>query len=256
MGSGILYKYLDAKGGLKMLSNCNLQFTNATRLNDPFDCHPSLIDFSKVPEEKMKVWDKETIILLESHQYERLRERAWVCSLSKVCDSILMWSYYSNHKGVCIGVNMEKADKYLSTIYNSVYIGAMKMEVQYRDVIDKPDYFRDFKDFIRYQLSTKAKVWEHEQEVRFVLIDPSHGFTPMAPPYQPKDNEVVDWKEFRAYPHIGGECYESLHLGVKIEDEEKDNIIKIAKRINPEIKIYQMNIDPDAFKLREDPIID
>ena len=30
---------------------------------------------------------------------------------------------------------------------------------------------------------------------------------------------------------------------------------KIAKKINPEIKIYQMNIDPDAFKLREEQII-
>ena len=35
-----LYKYLDVNGGLMMLHNSNLQFTNATRLNDPFDCHP------------------------------------------------------------------------------------------------------------------------------------------------------------------------------------------------------------------------
>lgn len=41
-----LYKYLDFTGGLMMLHYSNLQFTNATQLNDPFDCHPSLIDFS------------------------------------------------------------------------------------------------------------------------------------------------------------------------------------------------------------------
>ena len=41
-----LYKYLDSKGGLAMLELHNLQFTNATRLNDPFDCHPGLIDYS------------------------------------------------------------------------------------------------------------------------------------------------------------------------------------------------------------------
>ena len=44
-----LYKYLDFTGGLMMLHYSNLQFTNATQLNDPFDCHPSLIDFSNVP---------------------------------------------------------------------------------------------------------------------------------------------------------------------------------------------------------------
>ncbi len=38
-----LFKYLDAKGGLSMLSKSNLQFTNAMYLNDPFDCHPALI---------------------------------------------------------------------------------------------------------------------------------------------------------------------------------------------------------------------
>ena len=32
-----LFKYLDAKGGLSMLSKSNLQFTNAMYLNDPFD---------------------------------------------------------------------------------------------------------------------------------------------------------------------------------------------------------------------------
>lgn len=45
-----LYKYLDVNGGLMMLHNSNLQFTNATRLNDPFDCHPALFDFSHAPE--------------------------------------------------------------------------------------------------------------------------------------------------------------------------------------------------------------
>lgn len=35
MAERILYKYLDAKGGLMMLRGSNLQFTNATRLNDP-----------------------------------------------------------------------------------------------------------------------------------------------------------------------------------------------------------------------------
>lgn len=36
MKASKLYKYLDVDGGLAMLSNSNLQFTNATKLNDPF----------------------------------------------------------------------------------------------------------------------------------------------------------------------------------------------------------------------------
>lgn len=62
--SRILYKYLDINGGKAMMglleSRCifrkkkchpTLQFTNATQLNDPFDCHPKLIDYSNVPDE-------------------------------------------------------------------------------------------------------------------------------------------------------------------------------------------------------------
>ena len=41
-----LYKYLDANGGLAMLQNCNLQFTNATQLNNSFDCHPALFKYT------------------------------------------------------------------------------------------------------------------------------------------------------------------------------------------------------------------
>ena len=32
-----LYKYIDANGGLKMLQNSNLQFTNASKFNDPLE---------------------------------------------------------------------------------------------------------------------------------------------------------------------------------------------------------------------------
>ena len=69
-----LYKYLDVDGGLAMLSNGNIQFTNATKLNDPFDCHPSLIDFSQIPTERAKIWGKEAIMDLESNRYEHNRD--------------------------------------------------------------------------------------------------------------------------------------------------------------------------------------
>ncbi|MBO5025770.1 MAG: DUF2971 domain-containing protein, partial [Bacteroidaceae bacterium] len=109
MGAVKLYKYLDFTGGLMMLHYSNLQFTNATQLNDPFDCHPSLIDFSNVPKEACGGWTPEIIEELRRDPFRRTREEVWICSLSKIYDSILMWSYYSKHKGICIGLDMEKA---------------------------------------------------------------------------------------------------------------------------------------------------
>ena len=249
-----LYKYLDADGGLAMLSNGNIQFTNATKLNDPFDCHPSLIDFSHVPTERARAWGKEAIMDLESNRFERNRDNTWLCSLSKNYDSLLMWSYYNCHKGICIGIDMEKADKYLSRIWGLIHLGYKKFEVQYKDIIEKPDYFKSHEDLWNYQLSTKAKAWEHEQEVRLVIVDPS-GRTPYYVPKEFQKKEIIDYKEIRFVPKLGGECYDSIYLGVNINDEKRKEIIKAAKNLNPNIKIYQMKADANAFKLQTEPII-
>lgn len=245
--NSILYKYLDTKGAIMMLLRSNLQFTNATKFNDPFDCHPSLIDFSRIPPEKCKGWTPEIIELVESDRYGRYRERAWICCLSKVFDSLLMWSYYNSHKGVCIGLNMEKVAKYLNASHGMV-VANSAYEVQYRDIIEKPDYFQDRTNFFLYQMCTKAKDWQHEQEVRMFILNPSPRNMDL--PYKPKDkNKIIDWKEMRVYPKIGGECFESLHLGVNMDKKEREKIIKIASDLNAGVKIYQMEINSNAFRL-------
>lgn len=249
-----LYKYLDADGGLAMLSNGNIQFTNATKLNDPFDCHPSLIDFTQVPTERTKTWGKEAIMDLESNSFEHNRDKTWLCSLSKNYDSLLMWSYYNCHKGICIGIDMEKADKYLSRIWGLIHLGYIKFEVQYKDIIEKPDFFKRKEDLWSYQLSTKAKAWEHEQEVRLVIVDPSR-MTPYYVPTELEKKEIIDYKEIRFIPKLGGECYDSVYLGVNIDDEKRTEIIEAAKSLNPNIKIYQMKADANAFKLQTEQII-
>ena len=251
MGNRVLYKYLDADGARKMLENSNLQFTNATRLNDPFDCHPSLLDYSNVPPEKTRVWDKDTVMGIEFNRSYRLRDSTWICSLSKVHNSLLMWSYYGSHKGVCFGIDIEKAKAYLRRVHCQIMIGAYEWEVQYRDIIEKPDFFHEFMDYLQYQVSTKAKAWEHEQEVRLALFDPSPIRTACRLPYKTKDGERIDCREIRFYPEIGKECFDSIYLGINIEKEDKEKIIRTAKNLNPEIHVFQMIPDPDAFRVKE-----
>ena len=245
-----LYKYLDIDGAIMMLYYKTLQFTNATQMNDLFDCHPSLIDFSNVPEERMRVWGKDAIVKLEANRFERSRDSAWICSLSKVHNSLLMWSYYNKHTGVCIGLDMEKTRKYTSTMMGNIIIGCMEWDVQYKDILDKPDYFKRSEDFFHYQMTTKSSEWEHEKEVRLISYDPYPTY--MRPlPDQSDKKRPIPWKEVRAFLEIGGECFESLYLGVNVDEKKKERIIKIARTCNPEIKIYQMQVDPEAFRLKE-----
>ena len=53
----------------------------------------------------------------------------------------------------------------------------------------------------------------------------------------------------RAFPEIGGECFESVCLGINMNGEEKSKIIRVARKLNTDIKIFQMEIDANAFRL-------
>lgn len=280
MGEEILYKYLDAEGGAAMLYNKNLMFTNATQLNDPFDCHQNLIDFSNAPSDVVGPWDPKTIERLEVNRKERQRNDTWICSLSKVYNSLLMWTFYSkNHQGICVGIDMKKADKYLDRMIG-LFIGCPRIEVKYKRISEKPDGFKDEIDFFSYQLGTKAKEWEYEQEARLICVDPLPKC--LIFPKEERESRLceviyekicsaintiknvfkknidqpspVDWITVRAFADLGGECFHSLRLGVKIDKNKREKMIRVARQLNPDIKIYQMTIDPEAFKLKEELI--
>ena len=269
-----LYKYLDASGGLAMLYNSTLMFTNATQLNDPFDCHPAYIHFSGDMPTPYKGLPPETVSWIEYNKRLQQRDKTYICSLSKIYDSILMWSYYNKHQGICIGLDMDKTRKYLNRMMG-LFLGCLELEVQYRDVIKDPCSVKGPNDFLCNLFATKAKDWQHEQEVRLVAYEPSlkhmhllpgqyeedaSSYTSFTRIFQKEKEETsMDEKEVRAFLDIGGECFESVYLGVHLKEkknaEAKEKIIKVARKCNPNIKIYQMTIDPKAFRLKEKPII-
>lgn len=243
-----LFKYLDVSGAEAMLSRGTLQFTNSLYYNDPFDCHPSLMDFSGCPPGRNGSILKDWIRKDQESRHARLRERTWICSLSKINDSILMWSHYAdNHKGVCVELNMAHAVIDLGNKTYGNIIHNLGLDVHYKDLIGKPDYFKDNINYLEYQITTKGKDWEYEQERRLYIIDPSPQH--MAFPFKPDKNKTYDWKILRVYPRLRGESFEAVYLGAKMSDEDKQKIIHAAKKINKNIKIYQMNINPAAFKL-------
>jgi hypothetical protein len=75
----------------------------------------------------------------------------------------------------------------------------------------------------------------------------------LLPNQNDNDGPIPD-KEVRAFLNIGGECFESVYLGINIDKKDKEKIIKVARKSNPDIKIYQMIIDPEAFRPKEELI--
>lgn len=242
MGNRILYKYLDIEGGLKMLENGTLKFTNATKFNDPFDSHPSLIDYSNVPNRIKGNRAGELLVKMYAGTPKRIIDGTWICCLTKRNDNLLMWSYYCDHEGICIGLDIDKVKKSLSK-YEGIPIGCPEIEVQYKNIIEKPDYFRNMhkQDFLRYQLGTKAKDWEHEEEVRLYM----------------RVETILNLLNYDKEPYylkINRECFKTLYLGVRIGDKAKDEIINAARKSNPNITIYQMATDNIAFKLNTEAL--
>jgi hypothetical protein len=85
-----------------------------------------------------------------------------------------------------------------------------------------------------------------------VLIEPS--IVSRALPREQEKDEMVDWKENWFCPPIGSECYESLYLGINIDKTARKELIRIARKRNPDIKIFQMKVNPEAFILKEELI--
>ncbi len=251
MSATILYKYLDIKGGLAMLEHHNLHFTNVTKFNDPFDCHPALFDYSHVPERTHNWPPSDFLSLKGENDMENLRNSTWMCCLSKVFDSLLMWAYYNNHKGICIGLNKEAVLKCCQYKFWG-QVAPFAGEVQYKNILSKPDFFKDHPSWLDLILS-KAKAWEHEQEVRLITRDPAWIQAGRDIPEELKE-EVVDWKEIRHYLPLSRDCYESVYLGVNMLPRNKTKIIEAAKKVNPNIEIYQMTLDPEALRLKEETV--
>jgi hypothetical protein len=226
----LLFKYLDVAGAKAMLVKSNLQFTNAMRLNDPFDCNPGLwVDFSNPYSHTNEYLENVKRDGLD--KYSEFRRNTFVCSLSKVYDSILMWSYYNKHEGVCLGIDVECLEFSLFLLASGA--GGNPSEVQYPNIIEKLNFWKNpnADGGLRRMLYTKAPEWAHEKEVRI------HAYLPNAddPNYH--------------RPQLDSQCFASMYLGVNMSDRDKEEIIRLARKLNPNIKICQSKVNPDAFKL-------
>lgn len=254
--SRILYKYINIEGARWLLGMekgrryPNLQFTNPSKMNDPFDCDKNLLDYSDIPDAMTNGWiPKEWLREKEINDAHNKRYFAWICSLSKVNDELLMWTHYcKNQSGICIGLDIDNIIKNVHPLFDSTFCEPLVEVVQYRDIRQRPDFKKVPWD---YQLVTKDKRWEYEQEVRLISPHATHILAEF--PESAKSNDAT---ELRDYLPLKGECFESIYFGVNIDPREMEKIIKHIRKLNPDTKLYQMRIDENAFRLKAEPIID
>lgn len=82
------------------------------------------------------------------------------------------------------------------------------------------------------------------------------AFTPEQAEEDKKNkHKLWDWKAIHHYLPLKGDCFESIYFGVNTDPKEKEKIINFARtKLNPDIKLYQMRIDENAFRLKAERI--
>ena len=142
-------------------------------------------------------------------------------------------------------------------MFGSIYLQPFIIDVQYLDIIERPNAYRSEEDIFTYQWRAKAKDWSYEQEVRLVMPHPHSMYAALTPEQaeRSKQKEVMDWKEVHHYMPLTGECFESIYFGVNTESTIKEKIIQYAReKLNPQINLYQMRVDENAFRLNPEVI--
>ena len=256
--SRILYKYLNIKGAKSMIENQTLQFTNATQLNDPFDCHQKLIAYSRVSNSTRHGGILDWLAEKEELDAINSRNNTWICSLSKNNDSAVMWSHYCyNHTGICIGLDIDKVMECCPHLFSTIYDKPFEIEVNYQDLLEGPQANSSPEDIFYYRWKIKAKEWEHEQEVRLVAVKPYSMYAAFTPEQakQAKRKRTWDYRKIHHYMRLRGECFDSIYFGYNIGEKDKEKIIRYARtKLNPQIKLYQMGVDDNALRLKPEVI--
>lgn len=249
----ILYKYRDWSNShhRRILTDGEIYFASIDQLNDPYDCtlpfrikkehltedkiflkyiqmtkemHPEWDD-QKIHEEAYKeqkvgrFHDPTHLEWVEEQEHKTLNGYVGVFCVAASFDKFLMWSHYTNsHTGFCVGFDSWKLFK--ST---QAAVG----EVAYSDEIPEYDLFEE--RLVRFMkiTGTKSKIWEYESEYR--LRKALHP---------------------RKIIHVNLDVISELYLGVKMSFDTKTEIIELVKKICPHVKVFEMQLDKQVFKLK------
>lgn len=186
-----IYKYVDIAGLEAILKKSTLKFTKPSDFNDPFEFHDSLVERDLSVNHMRDIIQKRepdiTVSALNRHlenfiqnknefiedinqKFQRRKDSTRVSCFSMTNNSLLMWSHYSNkHKGACIEFSFEELKKCFNTDFQI-------FEVNYPDTLESMNFSQYREEAISHWVSTKAKVWDYEKEIRFVLGSDPHEY--------------------------------------------------------------------------------
>ena len=226
----------------------------AGKFNDPFDCAFLYNCISKDvydPKTEYKLAVKEGVQQFNRDKESRsIQESVFIACFSEKCDSMLMWSHYSDeHRGICVGYNLhELIEKYncFPVIYSN------KMPQRKELDIGK-------KDMLYEAILTKSKDWEYEAEWRIIDIDEKNAgkngklieFIKPVSIYMGKRQQNTVGRNHDKFNAIKATKPDANAVEAFSSDEFQVDINKIiAYKHKEKIKLYDFDLSRDSFELK------
>jgi len=261
------YKYRSSEAvdrDLKIISDCEIYYSDPTQFNDPFDCAPTTVAFTieqkrllaksllasenpGIPQEwrdtlEQALSDDELLNQMADRVTtpEYLKDRMskyGVLSLSKERDNLLLWAHYaSSHSGFAIEFDIANSVKAHVSGLESYPLGYFEINLMAKPIeysnVRPPSISAE--RHLAEPFFHKSKVWSYENEFR-VLSSFGAGV-----------------KKFNC------DLLSGVYLGCKITSENKRKIFDVVGEFNSSnnssVKIYQARIDDQSFDLHFDEL--
>lgn len=221
---------------LDELENSYIYFSDQKSLNDPFDSSPILLQVTDKKEEFEKIFEKIYNSLPDNFTKEYLKKnftseslkdlihnsiepyvaRFGIACFSYIPYNMLLWGNYAgNHKGICLQYNVQKDLEYFSGMRPVKYVENLE-KIEFSPLSSHDNLIELF-----YR---KHIYWDKELEIRLV-------------------------KEKKGKLRFNKSALKNIILGYKVEDDFKNEIIKIVKIKYPDTGLYQVKNFTDTKTL-------
>lgn len=249
---------------LKIISDCEIYYSNPEQFNDPFDCAPTTVAFTlkqkrllvknllesenkDIPQEwkdtlRQALSDDELLSQMTDRittpEYLLKRMSSYgVLALSKEIDNLLLWAHYSSsHTGFAIEFD-------ITDVVSAHTPGLESYPLDY------------------FESNLMAKPLEYSN-IRPPSISPNRLF---AEPFFHKSNIWSYENEYRIVSNFGSglkkfkyELLSGVYLGCKISSVDKSKVIDVVKTFNStknaSVKIFQSRKDNINFELHFDEL--
>lgn len=169
----LIYRFLPASSAIKSLLDRTLRASEISKLNDPYDSVPGILNAPKPSLENKEANRPHRSIdeFIRTFTNQRIK----LISFSKKATDPVLWAHYAdNHRGICLAFDP------------SAYPEHAFAEVQYSDervcfcysMFGDEARLGDISNIINKALTTKWKSWAYEEEVRLIFSSPDERKIP------------------------------------------------------------------------------